>query len=107
MVRLTRTHPVRAIFSQLDPKFGSTIERITSLETFDLFSFRDGEASIRKALDGAGIPAEAVGAILEYQVLLLDVVVHKEEAAGAIKVLLKDLKDVYGSVGEFPVRRAR
>lgn len=83
------------------------MERLTALEAYDLFSFREGEAPLRQALAHSGLGHEAVGIVLEYQIMLLNAVSHKEEAASAIKVLLKELKDVYGTNADVPIRRAR
>ncbi|KAG8921766.1 hypothetical protein FRC02_012360 [Tulasnella sp. 418] len=46
-----------------------------------------------------------IGAVLEYQMMHLGAMSHREEAAKVIKHILKDLKEVYGS--EYPIRRAR
>ncbi|KAG8885856.1 hypothetical protein FRB98_001569 [Tulasnella sp. 332] len=89
-----------------DPKLMSTVEKITSIATFDLFLKEDG-ASLRKALEDARVPAEAVGAILEHQVTVLDLSLHKEEVGPVMRVVLKDLKDLYARGSDFPVRRAR
>ncbi|KAG8988816.1 hypothetical protein FRB93_003969 [Tulasnella sp. JGI-2019a] len=88
-----------------EPKLMSTIEKITSIATFDLLLTDD--ASLRKALEDAGLPAEVVGVLLECQVAVLDPLLYKEEVGPVMRVVLKDLKDLYARGSDFPVRRAR
>ncbi|KAG8894550.1 hypothetical protein FRB99_001141, partial [Tulasnella sp. 403] len=97
---------IRAVFNA-EPRFASIVEKLTSLATFDLFLMKDEKESgtLRQPLEEAGVPLEAVGATLEYQVMVLDPVAHREESGCAIRAVLKELKEVYG--GEHPIRRAR
>jgi len=81
------------------------IERITSLATFDLL-LKGEDATLRKVMDDHGVPKAAIGAILEYQLSVLESYQHREETGDVMKQLIKDLKDMYGS-GEYPLRRAR
>ncbi|KIO19106.1 hypothetical protein M407DRAFT_31256 [Tulasnella calospora MUT 4182] len=109
LVAASRSQPVRSVI-QSEPKLAALLEKLTSLATYDLFLLRDGGAdsgTLRRPLEQAGIPLEVVGTILEYQVLILDPVIHKEDAATAVRTLLKELKDIYSGVGEYPIRRAR
>lgn len=95
---------------QSEPRLAAILEKLTSLATYDLFLLQDGGSeggTLRRPLEQAGVPLEVIGAILEYQVLILDPVIHKEDAAVAVRTLLKELKDIYSGAGEYPIRRAR
>ncbi|KAG8973293.1 hypothetical protein FRB90_009962, partial [Tulasnella sp. 427] len=108
LVSASASQPVRSVI-QSEPKLATLLEKLTSLATYDLFLLRDGgsEGTLRRPLEQAGIPMEFIGVALEYQVLILDPVIHKEDAAIAVRTLLRELKDIYSGAGEYPIRRAR
>jgi hypothetical protein len=93
---------------------GSIAERLTILSTFELLI--PTEVSIlrlfEKELSGTAqeiIPAElpGIGALVEYQYLLLSSRGSKSrETKTALSVLLEDALRIYGA-DEFPIRRAR
>ena len=102
--------PILAVF-QRESKLAAIVDRLTTLAVFDLSSAEGDDlpvgGSLRQPLTHVGVPLEAIGAVLEYQVIALDAVIHKEEAAGAIRSILKDLKEIYGGTSDLPIRRAR